>query len=196
VGAIPSVVRSRLPLRQKLQYLLSASYFLSGWTVAVYLALPVIRLLTGIQPLSSGAADGFLAAFAPYFALAIATVASVGAGAYTFSAYSLATSTFWIHMHATCKAIGRRPSRFVVTPKQGDAARQWKPAAPTLAVLAVLVLAVLYGLARDRDPATLNNVSFLVLHICVLAHGVSTAIVPSLATPATVAEDRLDEIAA
>ena len=188
VGAIPSVIRSRLPLRQKLQYLLSASYFLSGWTVAVYLALPVIRILTGVQPLSSNAADGFLAAFAPYFALAIATVASVGAGTYTFAAYSLATSTFWVHVHATCKAIGRRPSRFVVTPKQGEAARQWKPAAPALAVLGALVIAALYGLVGDRDPATLNNVGFLTLHICVLAHGVSTAIVPSLAIPATVAK--------
>jgi cellulose synthase (UDP-forming) len=43
VSAIPRVLRSRMPLRQKVQYLLSASYFLSGWTVLVYLSLPVIR---------------------------------------------------------------------------------------------------------------------------------------------------------
>jgi len=196
VGAIPSVVRSRLPIRQKLQYLLSASYFLSGWTVAVYLALPVIRILTGVQPLSSNAADGFLAAFAPYFALAIATVASVGAGTYTFAAYSLATSTFWIHVHATCKAVFKRPSRFVVTPKRGDAVRQWRPAAPTLGVLAVLFIAALCGLLRDRDAATLNNVGFLVLHMCVLSHGVATAIVPSLTVPAPIEERHLDERAA
>ena len=196
VGAIPTVVRSKLPVRQKFQYLLSASYFLSGWTVAVYLALPVIRIFTGVQPLSSSAADGFLAAFAPYFALAIATVASVGAGAYTFAAYSLATSTFWIHVHATCKALFKRPSRFVVTPKHGDAVRQWKPAAPTLAVLSVLLAAALYGLIRDRTPATLNNVGFLVLHVCVLSHGVATAILPSLTFPAAVDEPRVDELAA
>jgi len=196
VGAIPSVVRSDLPLRQKLQYLLSASYFLSGWTVAVYLALPVIRIITGVQPLSGSAADGFLAAFAPYFALAIATVASVGAGTYTFAAYSLATSTFWIHVHATCKAVFKRPSRFVVTPKQGDAGRQWKPAAPTLVVVGVLFVAALYGLMRDRSPGTLNNVGFLVLHVCVLGLGVATAIVPALATPAAAAAERVDERAA
>ena len=196
VGAIPTVVRSRLPLRQKLQYLLSASYFLSGWTVAVYLALPVIRILTGVQPLSGSGADGFLAAFAPYFAFAIATVASVGAGTYTFAAYSLATSTFWIHIHATCNALFRRPSRFVVTPKQGDAVRQWKPAGPALGVLGVLGLAALYGLLHGRDPATLNNVGFLVLHMCVLGHGIATALVPSLAIPAAVDAGRVDELAA
>ncbi len=193
VGAIPSVARSRLPLRQKLQYLLSASYFLSGWTVMVYLALPVIRIVTGIQPLSGSSADGFLAAFAPYFAFAIATVASVGAGAYTFAAYSLATSTFWIHVHATYRALLRRPSRFVVTPKQGDVVRQWRPAAPTLVVLGVLVSAALYGLVRDRTPATLNNVGFLALHVCVLSHGVATAVLPALATPAAVTSSRQNE---
>ena len=40
LGAIPACCGARLPLRKKLQYLLSASYFLSGWTVLVYLALP------------------------------------------------------------------------------------------------------------------------------------------------------------
>jgi cellulose synthase (UDP-forming) len=192
VGAIPTVLRSRLPLRQKAQYLLSASYFLSGWTVMVYIALPVIRIVTGLQPISSGAADGFLAAFAPYFALAIATVASVGGGAYTFAAYSLAASTFWIHVRATWDAVRRRPSRFVVTPKRGGSDRQWKAAAPTLAVIAVLVGAALFGAARSRDPATLNNVAFVFLHICVLSHGIATAVLPSLARrPAPVADDRL-----
>ena len=105
---IPRVLRADLPLRRKLQYLLSASYFLSGWTVLVYLSLPVIRILTGAQPVAGAAADSFLAAFGPYFALSLATVASVGAGQYTFAAYSLATSTFWIHVHATYRTLRAR----------------------------------------------------------------------------------------
>jgi cellulose synthase (UDP-forming) len=196
LGAIPAIARSRLPVRQKLQYLLSASYFLSGWAVMVYLALPVIRITTGAQPLAGTAADGFLMAFAPYFALAIATVASVGAGSYTFAAYSLATSTFWIHVHATYASVRSRPSRFVVTPKQGRSVRQWRPVAPTLAVIAVLLVTAGFGLARGRDPATLNNVAFLVLHVCVLSHGVATALVPALATPARVATVEERDVAA
>ena len=43
-----------------------------------------------------------------------------GRARYTFSAYALSTSTFWVHVHATCKAIFHRPGRFVVTPKVGD----------------------------------------------------------------------------
>jgi cellulose synthase (UDP-forming) len=186
LGAIPRLWLARLPWRQKAQYLLSASYFLSGWTVLVYLSLPVIRIVTGAQPLAGAAADSFLAAFAPYFVLSLSTVASVGGGSYTFAAYSLAASTFWIHVHATCAAIRNRPGRFVVTPKHGVAGRQWRPAAPTIAAVAVLCGAALFGLVRGRDAATLNNVAFAALHVAVLCHGIASAVVPSLAARAAV----------
>jgi cellulose synthase (UDP-forming) len=197
LGTIPRVMRAKLPLRRKAQYMLSACYFLSGWTVALYLTLPVVRILFGLQPLAGSEADTFLAAFAPYFALSLATVASVGAGKYTFAAYSLATSTFWLHLHATWQVIRRQSRGFVVTPKSGDTGRQLRPAAPTLAVLAVLVGAAVLGLVRSRDAATLNNVAFAFLHTSILSHGVLGAVLPGWATAATAAEvDELDEVAA
>jgi cellulose synthase (UDP-forming) len=196
IGAIRRVLGSPLAPRLKAQYLLSASYFLTGWTVLVYLSLPVVRILTGAQPLAGAAADSFLAAFAPYFVLSLATVASVGHGTYTFAAYSLAASTFWIHLHATVAAIRGRPGRFVVTPKHGSTTRQWRPAAPTLLVIAGLAAVAWYGLTRDREAATLNNVAFAALHISVLAHGVAGAIVPALAATEAVATVEREEAAA
>jgi cellulose synthase (UDP-forming) len=193
IGALPRVLRSRLPWRLKLQYLLSASYFLTGWTVLVYLSMPVIRILTGAQPIAGASADTFLVAFAPFFGLSLAAVATVGAGRYTYSAYALAASTFWVHIHASCKALFKRPSRFVVTPKDRATDRQWRAAAPTLVVIGVLALAVVVGLARDRSSATLNNVAFAVFHITVLCHGVSTAVVPSVAAIARERRDESDE---
>ncbi len=195
LGTIPRLLRSSLPLRTKAQYLLSASYFLSGWTVLVYLSLPVIRILTGAQPLAGAAADSFLAAFAPYFALSLATVASVGGGTYTFAAYSLATSTFWIHVHATWRVVRRRAGSFVVTPKLGASGRQWRPAAPTLVVIGVLLAAAMVGLAQSRDAATLNNVAFAALHVSVLFHGISAAVVPELAAVAVAADEQAREAA-
>jgi cellulose synthase (UDP-forming) len=174
-----------MPLRQKVQYLLSASYFLSGWTVLVYVSLPAIRIVTGLQPIAGAGADQFLAHFAGFFGLALLTVAAVGSGTYTFAAYSLATSTFWIHVHASVKAVFRRPGRFVVTPKSGASARQWRPVAPTLAVIGVLALVAILGLTRDLRPATLNNVAFACLHIAVLGRGIAPALLPALSTPAS-----------
>jgi cellulose synthase (UDP-forming) len=193
VGAIGRILRARLPWRIRLQYLLSASYFLSGWTLAVYISLPIVRIFTGAQPIADASAENFLVAFAPYFGLALVAVASVGGGAYSYSAYALAASTFWVHIHASCKALFRRPSRFVVTPKDGSGDRQWRAAAPTLGVLGVLALTIVVGLLRDTSAGTLNNVALALFHMAVLAHGVSTAIVPSVAriTPMPVEDDGL-----
>ena len=115
-------------------------------------------------------------------------MASVGGGSYTFAAYSLGTSTFWVHLHATLRALTGQSGSFIVTPKVGATGRQWRPAAPTLVAVAVLVIAAAWGLARDRDAATLNNVGFAVLHVSVLLHGVSTALVPAFAAAAAPAE--------
>jgi cellulose synthase/poly-beta-1,6-N-acetylglucosamine synthase-like glycosyltransferase len=176
VGALPTVWRAKLPWRTKLQYLLSASYFLSGWTVLVYMTFPVIRILTGAQPLAATTADQFLVHFAPYFGLALLAVTSMGGGAYTFRAFALQAASFWIHVQSTLLAVLRVRGRFVVTPKEGARERQPRAVAPALVALAVLVGAAAYGLARGNDPATLNNVAFAALHVCVLACGIAPAL--------------------
>ena len=71
------------------KYALSASYFLSGWTVLIYMTFPVVRLLTGAQPLAATTADQFLGHFAPYFGLSLLAVTALGGGAYTFKAFAL-----------------------------------------------------------------------------------------------------------
>jgi cellulose synthase (UDP-forming) len=176
VGALPAVWRARLPWRTKLQYLLSASYFLSGWTVLVYMTFPVIRILTGAQPLAATTADQFLVHFAPYFGLALLAVTSLGGGAYTFRAFALQAASFWIHVQSTALAVLRVHGRFVVTPKEGASERQPRAVAPALAAIAVLTGAAAYGLSRGNDPATLNNVAFAALHVCVLACGIAPAL--------------------
>jgi hypothetical protein len=42
---------------------------------------------------------------------------------------------------------------------------------PALAAVGVLVAASVYGLARSRDAATINNVSFALVHISILMVG-------------------------
>lgn len=171
LGGLRTVLRARLPWRVRLQYLLSGVYFLTGWTTLVYIALPAVRIVTGAQPLAATTADQFLLHFTPYFLVALFTVALAGAGSYTFAALALATASFWIHIHATFKAVFRRPGRFVVTPKKGTAGRQPRSVAPTLGAVILLSGAAVYGLLRDRDPGTLNNVAFACLHIGVLLAG-------------------------
>jgi cellulose synthase (UDP-forming) len=179
LSGLPGAMRAKLPLKLKLQYLLSATYFLSGWTVLIYMSFPVIRLLTGGQPIDGITAPEFLLHFAPYFAVALATVAVAGSGAYTFSAFALAAANFWIHILATIYTVLKKEGSFVVTPKKGAAARQPGAVMPALAVVAILVGVSIYGLARAQDAATINNVCFAAVHVAILLTGCW----PALAKP-------------
>jgi len=194
LSAIPDVLRARLPVARKLQHLLSASYFLTGWTVLLYMALPVIRIATGAQPVAGAGADEFLVHFAPYFGLALLAVAVAGAGAYTWRAFALAFASWWIHVHATIQVLRRRPGRFVVTPKRGRDGMQLGAVWPSLVVLVVLAAAIVGGLWRDRSPGTLNNAAFASVHVAVLATGVRPAL--RRATPAIASVEVSDQAAA
>jgi cellulose synthase (UDP-forming) len=176
LGAIPRVLRSRLPWRARLQYLLSATYFLTGATLLIYMSLPVIRILTGAQPLAAATADQFLLHFAPYYCGALATVALAGYGMYTYEAFALAAGSFWIHVQAAFNSLLRRPARFVVTPKHGTVERQPRAVVPALLAIAILIGTAIYGLSQNHGAATLNNVAFASLHACVLL----TAVIPAL----------------
>jgi cellulose synthase (UDP-forming) len=171
LSAIPSVLRAHIPLRQKLQYLLSAMYFLTGWTVLIYMSLPVIRITTGAQPLADASADAFLLHFVPYFGFALLNVARAGSGNYSFGAFALSSANFWIHVQSTVLQLLGKPARFVVTPKQGETGRQLSTVMPALIAIIVLGLTGVFGLARSQSPATLNNVAFATLHITVLLAG-------------------------
>jgi cellulose synthase (UDP-forming) len=183
LSAFPTILRARLPLRLRLQYLLSAMYFLSGWTVLIYMSFPIVRILTGEQPLAAASADQFLLHFAPYFAGALLTVAVAGAGSYTFGGFALAVASFWIHVLSTLMTVMRRRGRFVVTPKQGELRRQPGAAAPALVAVAALLGVALYGLSRGHTPATLNNVAFAGLHVFVLMSGVWPALTSRRSAP-------------
>ncbi|MGH3470663.1 MAG: hypothetical protein ACRDPG_01285, partial [Nocardioidaceae bacterium] len=177
LGAFGHVLRARLGWRHKLQYLLSVAYFLSGWTALVYMALPVVRITTGAQPLAGSTANQFLLHFVPYFGLSLLAVAAAGVGAYTFNAFTLAFANFWVHVLSSLRALGGRPGLFRVTPKHGRSGRQIRTVLPALAALAVLVIAAGYGLVRGASqPAMINNVTFASLHICVLLCGIWPAL--------------------
>ena len=56
------------------------------------------------------------------------------------------------------------------------------PASPVLVPLAVcagLAGIIVYGLAVDRSPATVTNVSFALVHLVVIASGIRFALLPA-----------------
>lgn len=171
LSGIWAALRARLPLRIRLQYLLAAGFFLTGWTYLVYLMLPVVRLLTGDQPIAADAADQFLLHFAPYFGLSLLTVAVAGAGSYTFRAYATTMATWWIHVRATLAVLLRRKGGFRVTPKGGASRPQPTAMWPTLVTAAALLGVGVVGFSRELTASTLNNLAFVALHLTILLRG-------------------------
>jgi cellulose synthase (UDP-forming) len=178
ISAIPRVVKARLPLPVKLQYLLSASYFLYGWTLVIYLLMPLLRIAFGTQPLAGTSSASFLMHFAPYFLLSIISVARAGSGGYTFGAFALAAANFWIGIVSSVRAVLRRPASFVVTPKQGAGGWQPRVVAPALAVTGLLAGTSAWGILHDPSPGVLNGVAFAVIHAVILVRGAASALVP------------------
>jgi cellulose synthase (UDP-forming) len=191
LAAIPEAIRAELGWRDRLQFLLSSMFFLSGWTFALYMALPIIRILSGRQPLAGATAAQFLLHFAPYFCISLAAVAVAGAGAYTFDAFALMIANFWVHIVATVLAIARRKGRFVVTAKRGLDRPQPTTVIPGLVVMALLASSIGYALSGRFTPGTLNNVAFATFHFSVLLVGVWPAVAGRRAQVTTAAPTSL-----
>jgi len=176
LAALPVALRARLPLRLKLQYLLSSLFFLSGWTVLIYMTLPAVATATGALPVNVATADEFLLHFAPYWGLSLLIVALSGVGSYTFSAFTLFSANFWIHILASVKVASGRQDGFNVTPKTTTSGRQPRAVLPALLTAAALTGCAVYGLALDQSAARINNAAFAALHVGVLLSGASPAL--------------------
>jgi cellulose synthase (UDP-forming) len=176
LSALPRIVRARLPWRLRAQYLLSGLYWLSGWTVLIYMAFPMVRILFGVQPLAHLTAPEFLLHFAPYFLVALSTAALAGAGSYTFPALALAAASFWVFILASLLTLARRGGSFKVTPKVGSNRRQPRAVAPALVAIVAMATVSIWGLAHTQNSPTLNNAAFALFHITVLLTGCSAAL--------------------
>ncbi|MET0910634.1 MAG: glycosyltransferase [Ilumatobacteraceae bacterium] len=177
LSGIPTVLRSQLPFRTRLQYLVSATYFLSGWTVMLYMLLPMTRLLFGWQPLGMVDTNDFILHFAPYFVASLATVSVASGGVFGFSSFALSSATFGVQIRSLGRVLFRRTGGFVVTPKHGASGRQFRPVGLTIVFIVGLSLAIVVGLVRDPSPSTFNNVAYAGLHLVVLCCGAGPALV-------------------
>ena len=172
LASMPAVISARLPLRIRLQYLLSAAYWLTGWTLLIYMTFPIVRIITGEQPINVPSAEEFIVFWGPYFLAGMLTVAVASKGKYSYSAFAVMSASFWIHILATILTLLRRKGSFAVTPKKGSDSRQIRPVLVPILFCVVLAAVAAYGLIRDQSPATVTNVSFASVHVLVLATGV------------------------
>ncbi|WP_434315969.1 glycosyltransferase family 2 protein [Leifsonia sp. P73] len=179
------LVKRGLTAGQRLMYFATMWSYLSGFASVVYLAAPVIYLLTGIMPVTAWSVE-FFARFLPYFILSqlMFLVAARGLKTWRGQQYALALFPLWIRACWTAAAnvwFGRKLG-FVVTPKErsGRAPIPWRQIWPQLTAMAVLVIAAVVGVLRVI-AGTADGLGTLVNTVWVIYDLVVLAVIPRAA---------------
>jgi cellulose synthase (UDP-forming) len=153
---------------QRWQYFVATSYWLTGWTILIYMSLPVLRLLFGWQPIDDYASPEFAVHFLPYFVVSVINLGRYTSGNYTVSGLVMNWGSFAIHVRATLRALFGGRGGFRVTPKRGSSNIGWRLLLPNLGAVALIAVAAVIGLAEARTHAVFNNVAFAVCNACLV----------------------------
>jgi cellulose synthase (UDP-forming) len=164
------LLRRGLRTSQKLQYLLSASYYLSGSVILVDASLPVIYLLTGETPIVTSTMTLALV-FVPYMWINLYVLQRTSNFTYSYQAIAFSLSAWWLQITAMEAVLAGRKTSFAVTSKTtSDGARPnfLQLVVPQFVYAAVAAVALVAGLAREGASASLvANVAWLAVHLAI-----------------------------
>jgi len=162
------VLRRHMPLRLRVQYAWSAMYYLTSLTTILYMALPCLFLLFGIQTVSALSTD-FIGHFLPYIFTTIFILARSAEGRLRFRAIQLSYGLFPVFAGAFYSVLTGRKAGFAVTPKEGRTQSFYHLVVAQLAVAAVSALSILVGFAHYAGPATVTNVCWALFNVVMLS---------------------------
>ncbi|MES2213907.1 MAG: glycosyltransferase [Patescibacteria group bacterium] len=161
------IFRKGLTLAQKIQYLSSASFFLSGVVVLVNILLPIIFLYTGLVPILL---SGMLLAalFLPYIFITLYTLSLTSNYRFTFEALSFAMGGFWIHVSALWAAITGTSKGFSITSKTGVRGNFPALIRPHVVYIVLALVGILIALLREGfSPSVMNNLAWVIVNISI-----------------------------
>lgn len=155
---------------QRIQYIASASFYVSGLVVLFDILLPLVFFYTGAVPVL---APGMLlaAVFLPYMFCTLYTIQRTSNFTFTFQSLGFSMGAWHIHLRALWAAVRGERSAFQITQKGGRATGQ---ALSLVAWHCLYILATLVGivvaLMREGFSASLiNNSAWALLNIAVFA---------------------------
>jgi cellulose synthase (UDP-forming) len=177
--------RRGLTWAQRLQYLSSASFYLSGFFVVIDALLPIIFLYTGLVPVRI---DGMLLAgvFLPYIFLTLYVIQRSSNFTFTFSSLGFSMSGFNIQMRALYSAATFQRSAFSITQKSKANGNFLPLVKWHLVYIALVVVGVGVSLMREGFSASLiNNGAWALLNIVIFLPFIRAALPERARTPAS-----------
>ncbi|MGQ7297616.1 glycosyltransferase [Quadrisphaera sp. KR29] len=162
------LLRRGLTWGQRLQYLTSAGYYLSGAVVLLSTLLPVIYLFTGATPIVTSTMTLALV-FIPYMWTNLYVLQRTSGFSYSFQAISFSLSAWWLQLSALHAVLTRQQTSFSVTSKDvgtGGQANFLALVVPNIVYALVGVAAMVVGVLREGvSPSLVANAAWLLVHV-------------------------------
>lgn len=158
------LLRAGLTWPQKIQYLASASFYLSGSIILTHAFLPLLFLFFGIVPLT--VPNMTLAMFfLPYMFLTLFAIQATSNFQFTFHALAFSMAAFNVHISALVAAVLRRKSAFAITSKVHLGGSHIHNVIPHLVYIGLLAFGITLALSREGFSASvINNIAWGLIH--------------------------------
>jgi cellulose synthase (UDP-forming) len=160
---------------QRIQYLGSASYYLSGVIILFNALLPLLYFFFGVMPLTINTMTLALV-FLPYIFVVLYTLQMTSNFTYTFRALSFSFGSFAIYLKALWHTIIRKKNGFAVTSKKRVGGNHGRLVAPHIAYIVIVLVGVTWGIFREGWSASmLSNIAWAFVYIAAFVPFISAA---------------------
>lgn len=143
-----------LSFSQKMEYLVSASYYLSGVVVIIDALLPLIFLYTGITAVVTSTMALALV-FIPYMFFNLYALQRTSNFSYSFNAISYSLSSCFLQVRAIIAVLTNQKTSFAVTSKEQIEGNFPKLVLPHILFILAFVIGTIVGFAREGLSASL-----------------------------------------
>jgi cellulose synthase (UDP-forming) len=168
--------RKGLTLSQRLQYLSSTLFFVSGLVVLMNALMPVVFMYTGLVPLQ---VSGMLLAliFLPYIFLTVYILQLSTNFSFTFSSIAFSMSGFNIHLKAIWSALTNKKSKFEITSKTKVSGTFSNLVVPQMLYVLVALFGVYFAFMREGlTGAFISNTAWVSFNIAIFAPFIAAAL--------------------
>jgi cellulose synthase (UDP-forming) len=169
-----------LKFSQKLQYLVSASYYLSGVVVLIDALLPLVFLFTGITAVVTSTMALALI-FIPYMFLNLYTLQRTSNFTYSFEAISFSLGCFFLQIRALLAVLTNQKTSFAVTAKHQVKGNFLYLAIPHMAYIFLTFVGSGVGFVREGLSASLlANLAWAMVNVIVFIPFIRAAAPPDM----------------
>jgi cellulose synthase (UDP-forming) len=164
-----------LTLSQRIQYLSSVSYFVSGLIVLMNAIIPLMFFYFGIIPLKISTMS-LAAIFLPYIFVTIYALQSSSNFSYSFKSLAFSMAGFNVHIKAVIVSILGKKSIFAVTSKKKLSGNFLRFVIPHMLYVVAAAVGIIYAFEQTGLTASfLSNSAWALLNVAIFGQFISAA---------------------